>query len=95
VFRSKRWQGSWGIEFDSKAIEDLKGISGKVQSQILKKINWLGVNFEQVQPKELTENLAGFYKLRVGDYRVLYEIDAELEVIAIARVGHRREIYDQ
>lgn len=83
---------SYRIEFDSKAIEDLKGMPAKVQSQILKKINWLGLNFEQVQPKGLTENLAGFYKLRVGDYRVLYEIDPELEVIA--RVGHRREIYN-
>ena len=85
---------SYRIEFDPQAIEDLKGISTKVQPQILKKINWLGLNFEQVQPKGLAENLARFYKLRVGDYRVLYEIDEELEVVAIARVGHRRDIYD-
>ncbi len=85
---------SYRIEFDPKAIEDLKGMPAKAQSQILKEITWLGLNFEQVQPKGLTENLAGFYKLWVGDYRVLYEIDAELEVIAIDRVGHRREIYD-
>lgn len=85
---------SYRIEFDPQAIEDLKGISTKVQPQILKKINWLGLNFEQVQPKGLAENLAGFYKLRVEDYRVLYEIDEELEVVAIAWVGHRRDIYD-
>ena len=85
---------SYRIEFDPKAIEDLKGISTKAQSQILRKISWFGLNFEQVQPKGLAENLAGFYKLRVGDYRVLYEIDIELEVIAIARVGHRRDIYN-
>ena len=85
---------SYRIEFDPQAIEDLKGISTEVQPQILKKINWLGLNFEQVQPKGLAENLAGFYKLRVGDYRVLYEIDEELEVVTIARVGHRRDIYD-
>lgn len=85
---------SYRIEFDPQAIEDLKGISTKVQPQILKEVNWLGLNFEQVQPKGLAENLAGFYKLRVGDYRVSYEIDEELEVVAIARVGHRRDIYD-
>lgn len=85
---------SYRIEFDPQAIEDLKGISTKVQPQILKEVNWLGLNFEQIQPKGLAENLAGFYKLRVGDYRVLYEIDEELEVVAIARVGHRRDIYD-
>ena len=85
---------SYRIEFDPQAIKDLKGISTKVQPQILEKINWLGLNFEQVQPKGLADNLAGFYKLRVGDYRVSYEIDEELEVVAIARVGHRRDIYD-
>lgn len=85
---------SYRIEFDPQAIEDLKEISTKVQPQILKKTNWLGLNFEQVQPKGLAENLAGFYKLRAGDYRVLYEIDEELEVVAIARVGHQRDIYD-
>jgi len=85
---------SYRIEFDPQAIENLKGISTKVQPQILKEVNWLGLNFEQVQPKGLAENLAGFYKLRVGDYRVSYEIDEELEVVAIARVGHRRDIYD-
>lgn len=85
---------SYRIEFDPQAIENLKGISTKVQPQILKEVNWLGLNFEQVQPKGLADNLAGFYKLRVGDYRVSYEIDEELEVVAIARVGHRRDIYD-
>ena len=85
---------SYRIEFDPKAIEDLKGMPSKVQLQILRKINWLGLNFEQVQPKGLTDNLAGFYKLRVGDYRVLYDIEGELKVIEIARVGHRRDIYD-
>ena len=85
---------SYRIEFDPKAIEDLKGMPSKVQLQILRKINWLGLNFEQVQPKGLTDNLAGFYKLRVGDYRVLYEIEGELKVIEIAWVGHRRDIYD-
>ena len=42
---------SYRIEFDPKAIEDLKGMPSKVQLQILRKINWLGLNFEQVQPK--------------------------------------------
>jgi mRNA-degrading endonuclease RelE of RelBE toxin-antitoxin system len=40
---------SYRIEFDPKAIEDLRSISVKVQSQILKKINWLGLNFEPTQ----------------------------------------------
>lgn len=33
------------------------------------------------------------WRLRVGDYRVLYDIDDAIRVIAILEVGHRREIY--
>lgn len=39
------------------------------------------------------DDLAGFYKLRVGDYRVIYEILHEEQMIVIHEVGHRREIY--
>ena len=33
------------------------------------------------------------YRLRVGDYRVLYDIDNKEEIVTLRRVGHRREIY--
>jgi mRNA-degrading endonuclease RelE of RelBE toxin-antitoxin system len=36
----------------------------------------------------------GFYKLRVGDYRVVYEFDQAIRVITVDRVGHRSEIYE-
>jgi len=47
-----------------------------------------------VQPLPLTANLAGFFKPRVGDYRVIYECDRTIRVITVDRIGHRREIYD-
>ena len=33
------------------------------------------------------------YRLRIGDYRILYDIDDTAQVITIYRVGHRREVY--
>ncbi|WP_233467234.1 type II toxin-antitoxin system RelE family toxin [Dolichospermum flos-aquae] len=44
-------------------------------------------------PLSLTGQWSGFYKLRVGDYRVIYELDIEEQLIIIIRIGHRREIY--
>ncbi|MDB9433414.1 type II toxin-antitoxin system RelE family toxin [Microcystis aeruginosa] len=44
-------------------------------------------------PLPLTREWSGFYKLRVGDYRVIYEFDRESRIIII-RVGHRSEVYD-
>ncbi|MBF2049492.1 MAG: type II toxin-antitoxin system RelE family toxin [Leptolyngbya sp. IPPAS B-1204] len=39
-------------------------------------------------------DLSDFYKLRIGDYRVIYDLDSPSQTIVIMRVGHRREIYD-
>lgn len=41
----------------------------------------------------MTGHLAGFFKLRVGDYRVIYDFNTDEKIITIDRIGHRREIY--
>ncbi|MBE9089208.1 type II toxin-antitoxin system RelE/ParE family toxin [Microcystis aeruginosa LEGE 11464] len=63
-----------------------------IRLRILNKIEWLAINFEQITPLPLTREWSGFYKLRVGDYRVIYEFDRESRIII--RVGHRSEVYD-
>lgn len=70
-------------------------MSPVIRDRILRKINWLALNFEQSAPPRLKSSLSGFYKLRIGDYRVIYEIESETQVLVIVRVGHRRDIYDQ
>ena len=65
-----------------------------VRERVVKKINWLAENFEQVNPQPLTAELSGFFKLRVGDYRVIYELNCEEKIIFIDRIGHRREVYN-
>ena len=40
-----------------------------------------------------TGDLAGFYKLRAGDYRVVYEILHDENLLVIHLIGHRSEIY--
>lgn len=34
------------------------------------------------------------YRIRVGDYRVIYAMDDEIRVLDVTKVGHRREVYD-
>lgn len=84
---------AYSVSFEPESIDDLDEISQVVRGRILKKIQWLSANFEKISPLPLTGQWSGFYKLRVGDYRVIYEFDVESQLIFIARVGHRREIY--
>jgi mRNA interferase RelE/StbE len=81
------------VNFEPESIDDLDEISQVIRLRIFKKIEWLSVNFEKVSALPLTGQWSGFYKLKVGDYRVIYEFDVENKLIIITRVGHRREIY--
>jgi len=75
------------------AARDLARLDKPEARRIVQRINWLASNLGTVKPEALSGDLAGFYKLRVGDYRVIYEIlDAE-QVLLVHAIGHRREIY--
>lgn len=66
---------SYQVEFEPEAIADLEKLSSIVRDRVFRKINWLANNFEESSPMGLKANLAGFYKLRIGDYRVIYDIE--------------------
>jgi len=76
-----------------EAARDLAKMDTAVARRVVARIRWLAENLEDVQPEALTGNLAGFYKLRAGDYRVVYEIVRAESMIIVHLVGHRREIY--
>jgi mRNA interferase RelE/StbE len=82
------------VEYSPSSFADLEKLTRTVQECITKKIDWLIDNFDEIIPQALTANLSGFYKLRVGDYRVIYEFDREEKIIFINRIRHRREVYD-
>jgi mRNA interferase RelE/StbE len=84
---------SYIVQYKAESLENLEKLDRQVQSRIIKKIVWLAENFEDIIPLALTANLVGAYKLRVGDYRVIYEFSEVDENITILKIGHRSEIY--
>ncbi len=77
------------IEIKPRAIKDLKNIDKSDARRIAKKIQQLE-NDLRGDVKQLT-NYTPEYRLRVGNYRVLFEI--EQETVIIYRVKHRKEAY--
>ncbi|OGV96927.1 MAG: hypothetical protein A3I04_01040 [Nitrospinae bacterium RIFCSPLOWO2_02_FULL_39_110] len=75
------------------AFEDLSRIDKPIAKRITDKITWLSENLDNITPLPLKGNLSGFYKLKIGDWRALYEIDYDERVITVHKVGHRKEIY--
>ena len=81
------------VEFSREAVDDLRHLDKAVAQRILRRLRWLSDNFDTVTPEALTAELKGLFKLRVGSYRVIYEINRKDRLLTVHLVGHRKEIY--
>jgi mRNA interferase RelE/StbE len=86
---------NWVYRFDARALKDIKKLGPDAQRVIVKYLDErvAGAADPRRVGKALKADLAGLWRYRVGDYRILCQIrDRELVVLVVA-VGHRREIY--
>jgi len=81
------------ILFVKSAEKELYGLNKNLGQRIFQKISLL-TNDPYGQNSQKLEGNKG-YRIRVGDYRVVYTIDKENHTILIIKIGHRREIYRQ
>ena len=84
------------VEFTQRALKDLKKLDRHTAALIL---GWICKNLDgcenpRLHGKGLTANRSGQWRYRVGDYRLLAEIEDDKIVILILNVGHSREIYN-
>ena len=75
------------------ASRQLKKLDPSVASRIVGQIKWLAEHFQEIKPEALKVDLAGFFKYREGDYRIIYETLPKEKVIVVHEVAHRSEIY--
>lgn len=81
----------YDIQVMSRAIKDIAGLPQDYARLVSEHIDSLG---DEPRPRD-ARKLRGRddYRLRVGVYRVLYEIDDENRLVTVFRVRHRREAY--
>ena len=84
----------FSVKLLSAAAADLSNIDKVPAQRIVNKLSWLAKNLDLVSPLPLKGDLAGFFKLRIGDWRVIYQVDYDIEEITVHQIGHRKEIYD-
>lgn len=81
------------IRWSDESLDNLKKIEKTIAIRIIKKISWAALNLKDIVPDKLSANLAGFCKLRVGDYRVVYSVSENGLIVTIEWIGHRRDVY--
>ena len=87
---------AWHIEFDPDALKELKKLDRPIQLRLL---GFLRDRLAPLDdPRSLGEALSGarlgsYWKYRVGDWRIVCDIQDQRIVVRVLRIGNRREIY--
>ncbi len=84
---------SWSSRILPEAKRDIEKLDRPIQRRIFERLWWLINSFDQITPLSLTADFRGFLKLRVGDWRVVYEVKMDEQEIVIHAVDHRDKIY--
>lgn len=80
------------IEWKRSAVKELKKLSKENINRILETVEALTSSPLPNQTKKLVGSENSF-RIRVGDYRIIYTVSSKILTIEIIRVGHRRDIY--
>jgi len=83
---------AWTVKIKRSASKELKSVPRRDQRRIAIAIELLSENPFPANAKRLT-GTNGCYRVRVGDWRVVYEIKNEKLIIFIVRIGHRKDVY--
>ena len=81
------------IEINRSAAKELEKIQKKDRDRIIEKIQALSEDPRPPQSKKLSGEEK--YRIRQGDYRVLYQIYDEVITVVVVKVAHRREVHKQ
>lgn len=79
------------LKFDKKAIDFLNKLEKEDKERIWNKLQQCKLN-----PFHYLEHLEGIegFKLRVGDYRVIIDVDKTNQILHVLKIGHRKNIYE-
>jgi mRNA interferase RelE/StbE len=82
----------YSIEWDTKAVKELRALEKKDRQRILERVATLGRDPRPPGCKKLHKEQAA-YRIRVGEYRVIYQIRDTQLLVLVVRVGNRRDVY--
>ncbi len=85
----------WKIEWDSKALKEAKKLDRDARKKIVEYLEKRVLASQDPYQfgKPLKGNKAGIWRYRVGNYRILCQIEDKALIVLVVAVGHRKDIY--
>ncbi len=87
---------TYQVIYTEPALDDLEQLPNNIAQRIAKKVRWFSEQHNPLQfAKGLHDTEFGQYRFRVGDYRVIFDLNAQglITILLVLRVKHRREVY--
>ena len=84
---------SYRVDLTASAEKELHGLPAKMIGRIVPRLEHLAAAPRPPGCKKLKGG-ANEWRIRIGDYRVVYEIDDTARTVDVTRIAHRREVYE-
>ncbi|MEP7378235.1 MAG: type II toxin-antitoxin system RelE/ParE family toxin [Chloroflexota bacterium] len=84
---------SYRLVFKRRAAKELEDLPAKVRPRVVERVDALAHNPRPVGYEQLSGEKK--YRIRQGDYRIVYGIDDAQSVVTVVKVGHRRDVYSR
>jgi mRNA interferase RelE/StbE len=86
--------GKYSVEVKPAARKELECLPDNVLARVVRKLEALGDSPRPAGCKKL-KGYEDQWRLRVGDWRVVYVIDDAAKLVSVTRIAHRREVYER
>lgn len=83
----------WRFDITHSGKKDIKKLDTIVRLRVLEKLKWFTENFQNITPFPLGSIWKGFFKLRVGEWRIVYGVDYEAQCITVHAIENRDNVY--
>jgi len=80
------------VEFKPSAAKSVRKLDAGTQRRVIARAEALAENPRPPGAEKL-EGMRDLYRIRVGDYRVIYQVADEVLLVLVVRVGHRGDVY--
>ncbi len=84
----------WSVTYVKSAVDEVTELDGPAKRLIKKAIEEKLMIDPLKFGRPLRRSLSGLFKLRVGNYRIIYQVKENEVIVVIVKVGHRKEVYE-
>ena len=84
------------VELTKSAAKEFKKLQRPVKENVLEAFQFLSQNpYSELFKIKKLKGVDSLYRIRIGDYRIVFEIKKQKLVILIIRIGHRKDVYEK